>query len=106
MMNAAELLEQVRASSGLSQEELAARAGTSRPTLSAYEHGRKSPTLATVERLLDSAGVELEAVPQGSFTERPMRRGRPVVVPDRLWRLPVRQALATVTLPLGVSWSR
>jgi transcriptional regulator with XRE-family HTH domain len=101
-----DLLERARREAGLTQEDLAARAGTSRPTLSAYEHGRKSPTLVTVERLLDRAGFELAAVPKVSFAERPMRRGRPVVVPDRLWRLPVRQALATVTLPLGVSWSR
>ena len=46
MMNATALLEQVRASSGETQEDLARRAGTSRPTLSAYEHGRKSPTVA------------------------------------------------------------
>ena len=26
-------------------------------------------------------------------------------MPDRLWRLPVRQALGVVTLPLHVSWS-
>jgi transcriptional regulator with XRE-family HTH domain len=61
MMNAAELLEQVRASSGLTQEELARRAGTSRPTLSAYEHVRKSPTVATFARLLSKAGWELAA---------------------------------------------
>lgn len=32
---------------GLSQGALPARAGTSRPTLSAYEHGHKSPTMET-----------------------------------------------------------
>ena len=100
-----DLLQRARREAGLSQDDLAVRAGTSRPTLSAYEHGRKSPTLATVERLLASAGFELDAVPKVSFSERPMRHGRPVIVPDRLWRLPVRQALATVRLPLGVSWS-
>src|ERR1700678_10929 len=57
MMNAAELLERVRASSGLTQEELARRAETSRPTLSAYEHGRKSPTVTTFARLLSRAAV-------------------------------------------------
>ena len=51
-MNAAELLEQARVSSGMTQDELARRAGTSRPTLSAYEHGRKSPTVATFARIL------------------------------------------------------
>ena len=103
---ASELLERVRHQAGLSQEALAARAGTSRPTLSAYERGRKSPTLATVERLLDTAGFELTAVPRVGFTSRPMRRGRPIVVADRLWRLPARDAFATVTLSLGLNWSR
>jgi transcriptional regulator with XRE-family HTH domain len=101
-----ELLERVRHQAGLSQETLAARAGTSRPTLSAYENGRKSPTLATVERLLDSAGFELMAEPRVRFAEHPMRRGRPIVVADHLWRLAVRDAFATVSLPLGLNWSR
>ena len=101
-----ELLERVRREAGLSQEALAARAGTSRPTLSAYEHGRKSPTLATVERLLESAGFELTAEPTVTFVEHAMRRGRPIVVADRLWRLAIRDAFANVTLPLGLNWSR
>jgi transcriptional regulator with XRE-family HTH domain len=57
MTDAAELLERVRVSSGLTQEELARRAGTSRPTLSAYEHGRKSPTVTTFARLLSRAQI-------------------------------------------------
>jgi len=100
------LLERVRQEAGLSQEELASRAGTSRPTLSAYEHGRKSPTLATVERLLDSAGFELAAEPKTVFHEVPLRRGRPIFVADRLWRLSIGAAFAEVTLPLGLNWSR
>jgi transcriptional regulator with XRE-family HTH domain len=40
----------------------------SRPTLSAYEHGRKSPTVATFARLLSGAGWELAAQPHVSFT--------------------------------------
>ncbi len=102
----AALLERVRRVAGLSQQELASRAGTSRTTLSAYEHGRKSPTLATVERLLDSAGFELTAEPHVTFCEVEMRRGRPIFVADRLWRLPIKEALATVILPLGLNWSR
>jgi transcriptional regulator with XRE-family HTH domain len=101
-----DLLERVRRQAGLSQEALAARAGTSRPTLSAYEHGRKSPTLATVERLLDSAGFELTTQPRVTFAEHPLRRGRPIVVADHLWRLPLREAFATVMLPIGLNWSR
>jgi len=62
--------------------------------------------LATVERLLDSAGFELTAAPRVTFAEHPMRRGRPIVVANRLWRLAVSDAFATVTLPLGLNWSR
>lgn len=76
-------LERVRQEAGLSQKELATRSGTSRSTLSAYEHGRKSPTLATVERLLFSAGFELTAERKISFSEAPVRRGRPFFAADR-----------------------
>ena len=101
-----DLIERVRHQAGLSQQVLAARAGTSRPTLSAYEHGRKSPTLATVERLMDSAGFELTAQLRVTFSEQQTRRGRPIVVADRLWRLAIRDSFATVTLPLALNWSR
>lgn len=38
---------------------LAVRAGTSQPTIALYESGAKSPTLATVQRLAASLGLEL-----------------------------------------------
>jgi len=98
------LLEQVRGRAGLTQEELARRAGTSRPTLSAYEHGRKSPTVATFARLLAEAGWELAAEPRVSFT-RHLVRGKPIWVPDRLPRLDAASALAAVALPVHLDWS-
>lgn len=98
------LLEQVRDKAGLTQEELARRAGTSRPTVSAYERGRKSPTVATFARLLAEAGWELAAEPHLSFTEHVVR-GKPVWVPDRLPRLDAGSALATVALPVHLNWS-
>ena len=104
-MDTAELLERARSDAGLSQEELARRAGTSRPTLSAYEHGRKSPTMATAARLLANAGYELVAQPRIEFTERPATRGRSIWVPDHLPRLEVAQAFARVSLPLHLNWS-
>lgn len=100
------LLVRARQAAGLSQEELASRAGTSRPTLSAYEHGRKSPTLRTVARLLAVAGFELSAQPRVVFAERATSRGRAVVVPTFLPRLPVELALAKVQLPLHLNWSQ
>jgi transcriptional regulator with XRE-family HTH domain len=105
MMNAPELLEQARVSAGLTQEELARRAGTSRPTLSAYERGRKSPTVTTFARILAGAGWELAARPLVSFTGQPSPRGRPTWVPDRLPRLDAERALAVVELPLHLNWS-
>lgn len=103
-MEPGELLERVRGSAGLTQEELARRAGTSRPTLSAYEHGRKSPTVATYARILAEAGWKLAAEPAVSFAQH-FVRGKPVWVPDRLPRLDAARALATVELPLHLNWS-
>jgi transcriptional regulator with XRE-family HTH domain len=105
MMDAAELLERARASSGLTQEELARRAGTSRPTLSAYEHGRKSPTVATFSRLLAHAGWDLAVQPHVTFTQQNSARGKPAWIPDRLPRLDVTRALAAVELPLHLNCS-
>lgn len=104
-MDAAELLERVRVGSGLTQGELARRGGTSRTTLSAYEHGRKSPTVTTFARLLSRAGWELAAQPHVSFTQQTSAQGKPIWVPDRLPRLDVAQALAAVELPLHLNWS-
>jgi transcriptional regulator with XRE-family HTH domain len=104
-MEPGELLEQVRFNAGLTQEELARRAGTSRPTLSAYEHGRKSPTADTLARLLAVAGWELAAQPRVSFTQKASPGGRPTWVPDRLPRLEVARAFAVVELPLHLNWS-
>jgi transcriptional regulator with XRE-family HTH domain len=100
-----ELLEQARTDAGLTQAELAHLAGTSRTALSAYEHGRKSPMVATYARLLSGAGWELAAQPHISFIQRQSSQGRPVWVPDRLPRLDVARALEVVKLPLHLNWS-
>lgn len=99
------LLTEAREAAGLSQTELAHRAGTSRPTLSAYEHGRKSPTLRTVARIVEAAGFDLLLSPRTEFREIAYDRGRPIHVPDSLPRLPFDDALATVGLPLHLNWS-
>ncbi|MCZ4275133.1 helix-turn-helix transcriptional regulator [Rhodococcoides yunnanense] len=99
------LVERARRAAGLTQGELARRAHTSRPTLSAYENGRKSPSLETLERLLGEAGFDVEAVPRVEFVDVPGTRGRVYRVPTSLPRLPVAEALATVVLPLDLNWS-
>ena len=100
-----ELLELARRRAGLTQGQLAEMAETSRPTLSAYESGRKSPTLVTVERILKVAGFALSLEPQVTFTTHQDKRGKPFDVPDRLWHIPIEDAFATVVLPTRVFWS-
>lgn len=99
------LLARARDRSGLSQEEVARRARTSRTTISAYEHGRKSPTLDTLQRLLAAMGFELEVEPRVTFDTVRGPRGRSFAVPDRLPRLPADQALRRVRLPVHLNWS-
>lgn len=104
-MTPGQLLAEARRAAGLSQDELATRAGTSRSTLSSYEHGHRSPTLTTASRILAATGYELVATPTITFTEQPTARGHTVLVPSHLPRLDPAQALATVTLPLHLTWS-
>ena len=99
------LLVRAREAAGLSRAALAVAAGTSRPTLSAYEHGRKSPTLDTASRILAAAGYELAVVPTVEFVEVAADRGRLIFVPRVLPRLLVEDALATVELPMHLNWS-
>lgn len=104
-MTGASVLKQAREASGLSQAALAALSGTSRPTLSAYEHRRKSPTLDTAERIVGEAGFDLSIEPRIEFREILRERGRPICVPNVLPRLSLERALATVELPLHLNWS-
>ena len=54
-----ELLKEVRRRHGLTQAELARRAGTSQPVISAYERGLRDPTYETLRRLVEAAGERL-----------------------------------------------
>ena len=64
-MEPAALIRAVRRRRGLSQVELAQRAGTSQPVVSAYEHGRRDPTSGTLSKLVEASGerLRLDAVP-------------------------------------------
>ena len=96
------MLRDARRRAGLTLDELARRAGTSGATLSAYEHGRKTPITSVFERILDAAGFRLTVEPKITFHEVPAYRGRTVVVPDRL---PHNPRMGKVTLPRRVFWS-
>lgn len=56
---AGSLLQLARTRLGLSQTAFADLLGIAQPTLSAYEAGRRQPTLPTLLRLLARAGLEL-----------------------------------------------
>nr|WP_202889634.1 helix-turn-helix transcriptional regulator [Actinopolymorpha rutila] len=99
------MLEDARRRANLTRAELARRAGTSRPTLSAYLTGSKTPTFATAERIARAAGFELELTPSIEFVEVEGRAGRLVPVPSRLPRLQLGKAFAQIKLPLHLNWS-
>ena len=69
------LIAAARQRCGLTQAELAERAGTSQPVISAYEHGRRDPTFRTLARLIEAAGerLQISAVATPASDIRPPR---------------------------------
>ena len=59
-MDAGAIILASRRRQGLTQAELARRAGTSQPVISAYEHGRRDPTLGTLQKLVEAGGERLQ----------------------------------------------
>jgi transcriptional regulator with XRE-family HTH domain len=55
------ILREARLRAGLTQRELARRAGTSQSVVARIEQGRSDPGTATLARLLAAAGFELRA---------------------------------------------
>lgn len=51
-------VRELRRKAGLTQTELARIAGTSQPTIAAYEAGLKSPTMKTLSRIARAVGLE------------------------------------------------
>ena len=65
-------IRRLRALAGLTQVDMAWRAGTSQPTVAAYESGSKSPTARTLERIAAALAfsVVYEFVPEMTREER------------------------------------
>jgi transcriptional regulator with XRE-family HTH domain len=59
-MIAQQLIAEIRARSGLTQAQLARRAGVPRSVVNAYERGKREPGTEALARLAASAGFELE----------------------------------------------
>lgn len=55
-----EVLRHARSRAGLSQRALARRAGVTQSVISAYEQGRREPSLATLRRLVGATGMRLQ----------------------------------------------
>jgi len=53
------VLRDARRAAGLTQAELARRAGVTQSVISAYESGRREPALSTLSRLVDATGATL-----------------------------------------------
>lgn len=58
-LNSADLLRTARQRARLSQTDLARRAGIAQSVISAYESGRREPSLPTLTRLIEATGHEL-----------------------------------------------
>lgn len=95
---ASTLVKEARTRAGLTQRQLAERAGVSQPVIAAYERGRRQPSWPMLEKLLEAAGFELQVLlRQRQAADDLEDRGRQLVqvldladvLPQR-WKGPLR----------------
>ena len=92
-MGAARLLRYARRTAGLSQRELARRAGVPQPAIARVESGRTVPRADTLERLLHACGVRLELAPAaGQGVDRSAIRRLLSLSPAQRARLAIAEA--------------
>ena len=89
---AAELIRSARERAGLSQRELAARAGVAAARISEYETGKKDPTFAMIDRIVAAAGALIGLVSESAVAGRPERLRRlAAAAVDRSMRIEGKQ---------------
>ncbi len=73
--SSARLIRDARWMTGLTQAEVAQRAGVTRQVISSYESGLRSPSVGTLERLLAGCGLRLRlsVVPEPGLEDAPTR---------------------------------
>lgn len=91
MFDAGAVIRRSRELAGLSQRELGHRAGVTQPVVSAYEGGRRAPSMAVFVRLVEASGsvlvIDVQAPPRGRTLGLPdtplgrrLRRRRQAVI--------------------------
>ena len=91
-MGAALLLVEARRAAGLSQRDLARRAGVAQPAVSRIERGHLSPRLDTLDRLLRACGKGIDLVSRpGAGLDRTSIRERMRLSPGQRLRLAVAE---------------
>jgi transcriptional regulator with XRE-family HTH domain len=93
------IIELARRAAGLTQAELAARAGTTQSAVSMYERRRKIPLLDIAERLMQAAGADLGMVTTVVFEVDFLPWLKAFWYPDRLWRVEVPGCFDRVRMP-------
>lgn len=94
-MDTGELIRRSRKRHGLSQRRLALRAGTDQAAISRIERGETSPTIETLERLMEAMGERLSL-----DAESLERDYDPLHMAATLERTPEER------LRLAISWNR
>jgi transcriptional regulator with XRE-family HTH domain len=94
------LIRQVRRDAGLSQAELGRLTGIHGSVLSAYEHGRRQPSVAALARIAAACGQELR-IDHPSAERSTARAGRVLAqVLDLAEQLPYRPSRELAYPPL------
>ena len=84
MSMAGRMVRHARRRAGLTQRQLAARAGIPQETIARIEKGRTDPRVSTLDRLLEAAGFGLEHLPRlGIGIDRPQIREALALSPER-----------------------
>jgi transcriptional regulator with XRE-family HTH domain len=79
------LIRVARREAGFTQKALADRAGTSQPAMSAYESGRRSPSVDTLCRIVGAAGFEVRMRLSSPDTHEPaLALTEKLLPPDQL----------------------
>lgn len=76
---------------GMSQADVAARAKTSQAAISAFESGRRSPSVETLARVLDATGFELRRLAPPDTHERTRKIAETLLPPAELAAFTARE---------------